>query len=57
MKATLHQILFALSNATSNVMLVIDGGDCEYDDEVEIVIEDKQLEIRKGEFIIHQSTI
>jgi len=57
MKATLHQILFALSNATSNVMLVIDSGDCEYDDEVEIALEDKQLEIRKGEFIIHQSTI
>lgn len=60
MKATLHQILYALSNATSNIMLAVDAGDFEYNDEVEITLEDKQLEIqRKGanKFIIHQSTI
>jgi len=54
---TLHQIIYALSNALSNILLVVDAGDFDYDDRAEITIENHQLKVQKGSTTIHDSRI
>lgn len=52
-----HNLLFALSHIFSNLLLLIDAGDLDYNDEIVVISSSDKIRVLKGEATIIETKL